>query len=313
MTYSSGGLIQASDFNALVGSSPSSTANTINTIWGIGNGNKGYGQTAVAQVGVGNTVTATQWATAINTLNNIYAHQSNTSSGLSAPTAGSVITYLSTFQSSINTAYTNSYNTYATTTTTGANNTNTWTALNQLTAVSNSFTRTVTFANGDAARYFFNLGGKLNFVISATNNDSTSRTGDQVTLAGTNLGGITNFAGGSNGGRSGSGGTVVTNNTGIGYYGLTSSDQVISYITSTTSGYTSDYIYLYVRGNGAQGTNGDAGSVITFTVTAYSAARSGTIPFNDSINTTYTTRIDVVAPTLTYGGLTNSYGTITIA
>lgn len=312
MTYSQGGLIQATDYNALVGSSPSSTANTINTVWAVGNGNKGYGQTAVSQVSAGGLVTATQWATAINTLNNIYAHQANTNSGLSAPTAGSVVSYLSTFQSGINTAYTNGYNCYSTATTTGSNFTNSWSVVNQLAAASNSFTRTVTFASGDAARYFFNMGGKLSFYISAVNNDSTSRTGDQVTLA-TNLGGVTNIAGGGNSGRSGTGGTLTTNATGIGYYGLTTSDQVLCYITSTTSGYTSDYIYLYVHSNGVQGANGDAGSVLTFTVSTYSAARSGTIPFNDSINITYTTRVDVIAPNLTYGGLSNTYGTITIA
>lgn len=313
MSYSSGGLIQASDYNALVGTSPGSTANTVNTIWGVGNGNKGYGQTPVSQVTAGTMVTATQWATAINTLNNIYAHQANTNSGLSAPTAGSVITYLSTFQSGINTAYTNAYNCYATTTTTGSNFTNTWTAANQLSAVSFNFNRTVTFANGDAARYFFNMGGKLSYYVSCTNNDSTSRTGDQVTLAGTNLGGVTNFAGGSNGGRTGSGGTLVTNATSIGYYGLTTSPQTLEYITSTTSGYTSDYVYLYASSNGTQGANADAGSVITFNLSAYSAARSGSIPFNDTVNLTYTTRIDIIAPTLTYGGLSNTYGTITIA
>jgi hypothetical protein len=313
MSYSSGGLIQATDYNALVGTSPSSTANTINTVWAVGNGRYGYGQTAIAQVSSGNMVTATQWATAINTLNNIYAHQSNTSSGLTAPTAGGVITYLSTFQSGINTAYTNGYNVYSTSTTTGSNFTNTWTATNQLTAVSNNFSRTVTFASGDAARYFFNMGGKLSFYVSATNNDGTSRSGDIVTLAGTNLGGFINFAGGSNGGRSGSGGTLVTNATGLGYYNMTTSQQTGVYITSSTSGYTSDYIYLYLNSNGTQGSNADAGSVLTFNLSLYSAARSGSIPFNDTVNVTFTTRVDIIAPNLTYGGLSNTYGTITIA
>lgn len=312
MSYSSGGLIQASDYNALVGVSPSSTANTINTIWAVGNGNQGYGQTPIAQVVGGTAVTATQWATAINTLNNIYAHQANTSSGLTAPTAGQVIAYLSTFASGISTAYTNHYNTYATATTTGSNFTNSWTSINQLPAQTTTFTRTVTFASGDAARYFFNLGGKITFALSASNNDGTSRSGDQVTLAG-NLGGLSLLAGGSNGGRTGTGGTLNTNATSIGYYGLTTSLQPLVYLVSATSGYTSDYIYLYASSNGPQGGHADAGSVITFTIVAYSAARSGSVPFNDTINVTYTSRVDLITPNLTYGGLTNTYGTITVA
>jgi hypothetical protein len=279
----------------------------------VGNGNRGYGQTAVSQVAAGTMVTATQWATAINTLNNIYAHQSNGSSGLSAPTAGSVIAYLSTFQSGINTAYTNGYSCYSTSTTTGSNFTNQWTFTNSLSATSFGFARTVTFASGDAARYFFNMGGKLNFYISASNNDGTSRSGDMAALAYLNLANFTNFGGSGNSGRGGSGGTLVTNSTGLGYYSMTSSQQTGVYITSATSGYTSDYLYLYLNSNGPQGANADAGSVLTFSVSAYSAARSGSIPFNDTVNVTYTTRIDIVAPNLTYGGLSNTYGSITIA
>jgi hypothetical protein len=157
------------------------------------------------------------------------------------------------------------------------------------------------------------MGGKLNFYISASNNDGTSRSGDMAALAYLNLANFTNFGGAGNSGRGGSGGTLVTNSTGLGYYGLTTTQQTGVYLTSAASGYTSDYQYLYLNSNGPQGANGDAGSVLTFSISAYSAARSGSIPFNDTVNVTYTTRIDIVAPNLTYGGLSNTYGSITIA
>ena len=56
MAYSSGGLIAAADYNGFVGTSPSSTANRINTVWAVGNGQYGYGQTAVGTVSAGGVV-----------------------------------------------------------------------------------------------------------------------------------------------------------------------------------------------------------------------------------------------------------------
>ena len=329
MSYSQGGLIQATDYNGFVGSSPSSTANTINTVWAVGNGQYGYGQTALSQVSSAGTITAAQWASAINTLNSIKTHQTGSGTGIGAPTAGSLVAYLSTFSSSISTAYTNhlSFNSQGTTTTGSVFSPAETNATTQ-SAIAFTITRTATFASADQARYFFNAGGQLNLVITGvTNNDSTSRSGDMVTLMATELGGLSAFRATTNGGRTGTGGTVNTAATGIGYYGLTTTNQTLSQITSTTSGYTSDYVYVAAKSNGAQGSNADVGTVITFTIYMYSAARAalpappawggvGTAPttntsVNDSINVTVSHRIDVVYPETT--NLSNTWGTVTIA
>jgi hypothetical protein len=329
MTYASGGLIQATDYNGFVGTSPSSTANQINTVWAVGNGNAGYGQTALAQVSSASTVTAVQWASLINTLNSIYTHQSGVGTGLGAPTAGSLISYLSVLSGDITTQYTNCL-TAATqgNTTTGTLFSPPETVSNQQAAATFTITRTVTFASADAARYFFNAGGQLNFVItSVTNNDGTTRSADMVTLAGTNFGGLSAFKATTNGGRTGTGGTVNTAATSIGYYGLTTTNQTLSQITSTTAGYTSDTINLSVKSNGVQGSNADVGTVITFTLTLTSAARPtlaappawggiGTPPVtntvvNDSVNVTVNHRVDIVYPETT--NLTNTWGTATVA
>ena len=329
MAYSQGGLIAASDYNTIVGASPSSTANTINTVWAVGNGQYGYGQTAIGQVSSAGLVTAAQWATAINNLNSIRTHQSGSGTGIGAPTSGSLATYLSTFQTNVNTAYTNAL-TFASqgTTTTGTNNATGETNATTQSAITFTVTRTATFASADQARYFFNAGGQLNFVISSvTNNDATTRSGDMVTLLATNLGGVSAFRAASNAGRTGTGGTVNTAATSIGYYGLTTSNQVLSQVTSATSGYTGDYVYLGAQSSGASGSNGDKGNVVTFTLYMYSAARAalptppaagpgGTPPtnntsVNDSINITVNHRVDIVYPEST--NLTNSWGTVTIA
>ena len=88
MSYSQGGLIAATDYNGFVGSNPSAVANTINTVWAIGNGQYGYGQTALSQVAATGLVTATQWATAVNTVN-ILAQSAYTSQNITASFANS--------------------------------------------------------------------------------------------------------------------------------------------------------------------------------------------------------------------------------
>jgi len=152
MAYSSGGLIAASDYNGLIGTSPSSASNQINTVWAVGNGSYGYGQSALSQVSSSGVVTATQWASAINTLNSIRTHQSGSGTGISAPTSGSLAAYLSTFSSSIATAYSSAL-TFATqgSTTTGGNFAGSMVDSNLQAAFPTTFTRTATFASADQA------------------------------------------------------------------------------------------------------------------------------------------------------------------
>lgn len=328
MSYSQGGLIAASDYNGFVGTA--TTSSTINYVWSTGNGQFGYGQSALSQAATtAGLVTAAQWATAINTLDNILTHQTGSgSSNVALPTAGTLITYLSAISSDITTINTNKLN-FGTqgATVTGTTFSPPETVANTNVAVTFSTVRSATFASADQARYFFNAGGQLNFVISSvTNNDGTARSGDLVTLLQGNLGGITAFRALTNGGRTGSGGTVNTNLTNIGYYGLTTSNVTIQQITSTTSGYTSDYVNVAVKTNGVQGSNADNGSVISFALNMYSNSRTPitaptwggagvpptvNIVVNDSINITVNHRIDVVYPELT--NLTsNTWGAVTI-
>ena len=50
MSYAQNGLIEATDFNTLVGGNPETGANKLNTVWATGGTTAGYGQTAVSQV-----------------------------------------------------------------------------------------------------------------------------------------------------------------------------------------------------------------------------------------------------------------------
>jgi hypothetical protein len=309
MSYAQAGLIEAADYNNFINGT-----NQLNRVWGTGNGDAGYGQTAISTVSAGNTVTATQWASLINTLNSILTHQSGSGSGIAAVTSGARIDYLSTLATNINTGYTNRL-TFATqgTTTTGTTNNNVLN-VSGATAQTLTITRTATFASADQARYFFNAGGQLNLVIGAgTNTGATSRGASLITMA-TAAGGVTAFRSLTNGGRTGSGQTQNTNNTTIGYYDLTTSNQTIVSLTAAASPYTaypSDTVTITARSNGVQGSNADVGTIITFVITLTSAAQS-TLDggYNDTINITIPNRIDVVYPEIT--NLSNSWGTVTI-
>ena len=106
MTYASGGLIEALDYNNFAAS--------VNAIWGVGSGTYGYGGANIANVNVSGAeiVTAVQWNTLISRLDSITNHQTGTGlgAGITARVAGNVITYLSAITSSISTLTTNKLN-----------------------------------------------------------------------------------------------------------------------------------------------------------------------------------------------------------
>ena len=68
MAYSSGGLIQATDYNGFA--STTAGAN-VNDIWSTGSGDKGWGQSALSTVSAAGTVTATNWASLVNTISSM--------------------------------------------------------------------------------------------------------------------------------------------------------------------------------------------------------------------------------------------------
>ena len=314
MTYSAGGLIQASDYNAFAGGNGggANVSGQLNTVLGVGYGNAGYGQTSVSNVSVAGTVTATQWSTLVGGVNKVRSHQT-TFTNLSLYTTGTTINATTDVSTNLTNAY-NSRLSYQTlgTVTTGSNYTLNISSPNTTAAVSASAERTATFASADAARYFFNAGGELRFFISSYVNPGG-------TVRGSSLGGLAvNGTGGKTfkavdcSARYGTGYTVTTDlTTGAGYYSLTTSyvDKVKISGSAYGAAYSGDYASIQCKSNGTQGVNGDKGSIFYFNFTLNSAAQSPA--FNDSINMTVTYRIDIAPPSTTY--LSNSWGSITIA
>jgi hypothetical protein len=309
MTYAQYGTIQATDYNNLVGSNPSTTANVMNTTWSTGGGTNGYGQTALAQVSAGGTVTAAQWANLVVAQANSASHQGTTISSITAPVAGGTITYLSALPTNIASVYTNKLNaaTQGATTSNAVTTGTTW-------SDKATWTHTVTFANGDAARYFFNSGGQIKVTqshpsgtgINALFNALATACGTVVmsamssgtaNIASTTYNGITKVGG--------SGSATLSTNSG--YYAQTTANvQVFNQVAASgPAGYLSTNSTILTKSNGTQGSNADAGSVITI-YTVWDEIPNGLVVASGSSVT-----VSAVAPETT--NLANSWGTITVA
>ena len=168
MGYSSGDAILDDEYNTFATGNTAGTGDTgaasINTIWGSGTGDAGYGQSnVVSAVSAGSSITATQWTTLLARLNSIRQHQ-GTSINIStfSVTAGDAIAAIANLSADITTLYNASGSEAASdniTESTGAtaDYTSSWNGTLTMTA-------TVTFAGGNEARFFFNAGGyiKLN-------------------------------------------------------------------------------------------------------------------------------------------------------
>lgn len=311
MSYTQFNLIEASDFNALVGGNPTTTANTLNATWATGGGSAGYGQTAIANVAVGNTVLAAgQWNALVSTTATAATHQGSSISSVTAPTSGGAITFLSAIPTNLQTIYSNRLNaaTQGSTTSNTVTRGTTWS--NQLT-----FTHTATFANGNAARHFFNAGGQIKMTVShptgtdinllLTNLASnvgtvviSAPTSGAVTIAGLSYNGITKIGGGGN---------SPTIDSTKGYYGLTTANATVFTQTASTGpiSYLGTYIRFIVKTNGTQGSNGDAGSVITV-YTIWDEVPNGYVASAGSATT-----MTLTAPETT--NLANSWGTVSLA
>lgn len=327
MTYSSQGLIQATDYNTFV----STGTPNINNIWGTGSGDSGWGQTAISTVATADTVTATQWATLVNNLSSMGSQTGVAITARTAPVTGNTISVLANVATDITNVNTSRGNAAASGTISS-----TWTGnIAKLTATGSAgttwtitFTQTVTFPSAAQARYFWNAGGlvRLDYSKSSTGTDtdpdwntfvgtvgtffmSGRVAGAAQTISGTSYTGWT---------RSGGSGTPSPNATTTGWYTLTPGAAATSMfrLTSTAAPYTNDYIQTTAAVN--------AGSTVLTLVTTWVDGGTATAGSTRNISggtdtaspyTAFGTAPAVlcrfIPPSITY--LTNSWGTPTVA
>jgi hypothetical protein len=317
MTYSSGGLIQATDYN---GFASTTVGANVNATWGTGVTSAGYGQTALATVSSGGTVSATQWATLVNTIASMGSHQGTAITARTAPVTGNTISILSAVNTDITNCFNNRGNAAASGSQfTGYTGTNSKTGTTTGATWSITFTNTVTFASADAARYFFNAGGTIKIDVSKT---STGATGDpewndlannlcgdifitggaySQTIAGVVYTGTT---------KSGGTGTPNTLTTTTGFFDLTPGGAaVIVYKQfADTAPYTANFIQHSLSLN--------AGSTVLTISTLWSASdgdpiTGGTAASGATPGTAACTIVTYFPPSTTY--LSASWGTPTVA
>lgn len=265
MTYSSNNTITASDYNAFV--------STVNGVIGAGSGSKGYGQSDLSTVSATDQITAAHWTALLTAVNNAATHQGTTvaipgGSDTGYPASGDTIhafdgsqtiggaSYSYDLSQAITDVDTNYQNVDAgQQTTLASQHTSTrgsaWGG--EAGTASINTTVTVTFADANAARYFFNTGGEIHLTLdqpSASNTQSQNWDAIFDTSIGTIKMGYTGTT------RTGSGGTPSTT---TGYYDLTTSYQTIFEGTNIGSGaYSANDVLVQAKLDG---------SVVSFQIT----------------------------------------------
>lgn len=305
MSYASGSLIEATDYNGLASTSSANVA----WVWGTGFGDSGYGQstTQIAAVSSTATITAVQWQGLFNIINRCLGHQGGTqiAGGGNINVAGDTITYFSNVATAVTSINTNRLSNAASgTTTTGSNFDVTVSGSSGLSSY--TVDRVVTFASADAARYFFNAGGRLNLVLSTVNSTDNGAENSFGRLV-TGLGGI-GFKANDNTGRTGTGITLNTNLSTHGYYDniFNTATEVVK-VTDTTTGYTASTGILQIFTSDSTTTNGAKGLNVVFRMLYTIADKT----WDDTLSLTHRSRVDIAYPSTSY--LTSTWGTPTVS
>ena len=318
MAYQAGDTILDDEYNTFVTGNAAGTGdnavNNVNTLWGAGTLDKGYGETGstLSSVSAGSTITATQWDNFLSRIETISAHQGSTVTNYSTISAGNTIAALATVATDLATITTNRLNATAsgaTVTTSGAiNRTGSWQA--SIDAI-----HRITFASANALRYFFNAGGLVTFTFSLSGGTANAKYNEWVDLV-TQMGTVY-FSGSAShtvngqaltgttqvgGGAGGAGSTVSS----IDAFALTTSNQQIMIKYADSSPYTANYIQIQAAADAAAG----SATYIDFTITANDAAAdtgnptyplSGTNPASlDLITGTFTSTMAFIYPSSTY-------------
>lgn len=296
MSYSQSQTIQANDFNSLAGTTASNIAYSssalatqkVAALLGVGYGDRGYGLQSpkisytISPKSTGDVISKTEWLNLRNSIETISLHQ-GTPTTLLPPTSrfaiGSTIYAESTpatpysFATMITNIDNNRFNTNGGASMSISSSVGTFTRGTAWGSGNTGITCQVKamFASEDEARYFFNTGGEIRFIVSHPIGSVQDNNWNSV-LA--NVGTIAFKAHSTT--RSG---TSATPNTSLGYYELTTSDQIILSGIIGTGAYSSNSILVKVRADTITGANGAKGSQIIFTISLTDAHNTG---FTDS-------------------------------
>jgi len=261
MAYQVTDTILDDEYNTFVNSSSSPYG--YNHFAGTGSGEYGLGQTHISTVSAGGTVQASQWNSLFTGLANISNHTNVALSSLTAVSAGDTIAVKSALISSLATMATQvstgcpfvtavSPSAALTTVTTGSEGWDT-SATQEISA---------TFSNANEMRWFFNAGGKLRFVVTATATSVSAKDTAFVAL-GTGIGNLD--VGSQATTRSNAGQSLTTDGLANGFYDLgTSYTTLIKLTQNSYAAYNANTLEVQAKLNAAPG----SATVLTFKMIA---------------------------------------------
>ena len=256
MGYQASDKILPAEYNAFLTNTSNSgaiAAYGINHIMGTGLLNLGLGQTALHTVNTAEKITVAQWNSLWTAMNNIQNHTNITAlTSTASREVGDVIAVKAALLTDLNALATavQGGSTSATGITTSA-------SVRSVTTAAEGWDSTatheisITWASANAMRFYFNQGGKVRIVQSATASSLSAKDNSYVDL-GTGIGNLD--IGSQSSTRSGSTETLTTDGLAIGFYDMTTSYQTIIKMTSDNSTYTSNTVEISAKLDASPGT-----------------------------------------------------------
>ena len=249
MGYVTGETILDDEYNTFVNSSSSPYG--YNHFAGTGALAYGLGQTALATVGAGDTVTASQWNSLFTGMDNIANHTNDTLTSTAARTAGdpiaiksALVADLASLAAEVAGGSTSASAISESSELESAAASSRWNA-------SHVVEQSITFANNNQLRWFFNAGGTMRMKMTRTGNGGGSATSKDSSVD-EMISAIGNFdLKAATSTRSGSGETVTTNGLSNGLYDLGTGYTVLLKLTQSSGTYTSMYVQISAKLNAA--------------------------------------------------------------
>ena len=266
MAYSAGDPILDDEYNTFVNSS--SDPFGYNHFAGPGSGQYGLNQSTIATVSAGDTVNASSWNALFTGMDNI-ANHTNVSITASSVSAGDTIAVRSALIGDLANLAADVAAGGLNVTALGTNAVGSSTSASTYNT-SATIERSVTFANNNTMRAFFNGGGKIRIdptVVTGIDGDKDTVFNDLTTTATGNL-----DIGAHASTRSGTGETQTTNGLGNGFHDLGTGYTTILKLTSDNSGYTSNTVEYFAKLDAAPA----SATVITIKMVATDAAADDT-------------------------------------
>ena len=252
MGYLAGEKILDDEYNTFVNSSSSPFG--YNHFAGTGSGEYGLGQTHINTVTGGHsTINAAHWNSLFTGIDNIANHTNDSMTSRLSRTAGdpikvlsNVATDLATLAASVAGGCTSATALDTSSAKRTSNSSSAW-------SQSHITEHSVTFANANNMRFFFNAGGKIRVNLTRVGNGGSSATAkdssvDEMISAMGNFD-IASLAST----RSGSGETLTTDGFAIGFQDVTTSYQTVFLLTQSSGDYTSMTLKGEIKGNATQG------------------------------------------------------------